>query len=133
MRNFETFAKEFADEIDGRYQEYDNDNIIIIVPLKDDRFQAVIGKHTIHNKTQRHVINIKSNICACTENIPYYEVLQSNSEYPYARFVIEDEMLKVEATEFEDHIDEPQIKEMILEVANLADEWEYKITGSDVQ
>jgi len=133
MRNFETLAKEFAEEIDGRFQEYDDNNVIVIVPLKDNRFQAVIGQHTIHKKTQRHVINIKSNICACTENIPYYEVLQTNSEYPYARFIIEDDILKVEATEFEDHIDESQVKEMIIEVANLADEWEFKITGQDIQ
>lgn len=132
MINFKEFAQKFSDEIDGRYTEYDENQSIIIMPLKDGRFQAVTGDHIIHKATGRDVIYVRSKICSISEDIPFREVLKTNSEYPYARFVIEDDFLKVEATEFMDHLDEQQIKEMMYEVANLADEWEFKITGKDV-
>lgn len=131
--DFKNFVKHFSEEIDGRYTEYDENQSVIIIPLKDGRFQAVTGHKAHHPPSGRDIIHIKSKICKTSEEIPYVDILQANSDYPYARFVIEDDFLKVEAIEFTDHLDETQIKEMMYEVANLADEWEYKITGEDVQ
>jgi len=132
MTHFKTFCKNFAKEIDGQYQEYDENQAVVIVPLADGRFQAITGHLTVHSTTEMDMVTIKSKISEISTDIPYEDLLKANSEYPYARFVIEGEHLKVEASAFLEHLSEDQIKEMMLEVAKLADDWEKEITGKDI-
>jgi hypothetical protein len=132
MTDFKSFCKNFADEIDGQYQEYDETQSVVVVPLKDGRFQAVTGHLSRHVNNESDVVTVKSKVCNLNTDIPYEEMLKENLEYPYGRFVIEGEFLKVEASAFLEHITEGQIKEMMLEVAQLADIWENRITGKDI-
>ena len=46
--------------------------------------------------------------------------------------MIVDGYLRVESSSFTDSVSEEVLKEMILEVAELGDEWELKITGQDI-
>jgi hypothetical protein len=46
--------------------------------------------------------------------------------------VIDDGYLRVEASAFMDNVNESRVKEMIQEAGNLADQWEFKITGKDI-
>lgn len=132
MTHFKTFCKNFAKEINGQYQEYDENQAVVIVPLEEGRFQAITGHLTVHSMTEMDMVTIKSKISEVNGDIPYEDLLRANSEYPYARFVIEGEHLKVEAGAFLEHLSEDQIKEMMLEVAKLADDWEKEITGKDI-
>jgi len=55
-----------------------------------------------------------------------------NAKTCYARFVIIDDYVRVEGSTFLESVTESGIKEIIDEVANMADAWELKLTGMDV-
>jgi hypothetical protein len=59
-------------------------------------------------------------------------LLEQTAFFNYARFVIRENYLQVEAVSGYDNAVEDEIKEMIQEVANLADQYEMKLTGADV-
>ncbi|MFT6867410.1 MAG: hypothetical protein ACJA08_002252, partial [Cyclobacteriaceae bacterium] len=104
---------------------------VFIVPLKDERFQTVIARVIDHPKFNKEVVKITSKICFVTEAINYQLVLEGSAEFVHTRFIVEEELLKAEASFFYDSASESIMKEMILEVANISDDWEFKITGKD--
>ncbi len=130
--NFKKFSKKYAQEIGGQFREYDENRSVIIVPLKDGRFQTITGHVVLNEDYDREVVQIKTKVCGLNENIPYAEILAASSNLPYSKFVTEDEFLKVEASNFLVNLTDDMVKEMIMEVANVADSWEFKITGKDI-
>jgi hypothetical protein len=126
--NLNEFMKAYAEEIDGSYSEYDDERSVIIVPLKDDRFQTVIAE-ILPNE---HLINISSKVCSSDDNVNIRELLQENHEIPFCKFALSKEFLNVEANFNTDNIDQALLKKVILDVAHLADKWEFKITGKDI-
>ena len=130
--DFRKFSQKYAQEVGGQFREYDDARSVIIIPIGEGRFQTVIG-HVTHNEDyQRDVIQIKSKVCELKEDIPYEDLLEASMDFPYTKFIVEDEFLKVEATTFLVNLTEDMIKEMILEVANISDDWEFRITGKDI-
>lgn len=130
--NYKKFAQKYAEEINGDFREYDEQQSVIVIQLPDERFQAVQGRVFRHEKYDKEVIQLKSTVCEIEENINYAEVLQTSGEYVYSRFIVSDNLLQVEASAFMDQVNESRIKEMIQEAGNLADEWEFRITGKDI-
>ena len=59
-------------------------------------------------------------------------LLEQTAFFNYCRFVINQNYLQVEAVASFDNLTEETIKEMLQEVANLADQYEMKLTGSDI-
>lgn len=130
--NLNSFMETYAREIDGQYSEY-NDNInIIIVPLLDERFQTVFGEVKKYNRYNKDVIAFSSKVCEFEDKIDLKALLSENAHFCHSKFSIVDEYVQVEATFFTDNISEETLKEAIQEVANLADEYEFKLTGADV-
>ena len=129
---FNEFMVRLADEIGGQYSEYDNSKSVIIVPLQDNRFQAVLGVVKYNDKFNKTAIEFSSKVCKFTEDIDVKELLLENAKTIYARFVIADGYLKVEGSAFLENINENGLKEILIEIANKADEWELKLTGLDV-
>ena len=129
---FNEFMVRLADEIGGQYSEYDNSKSVIIVPLQDNRFQAVLGVVKYNDKFNKTAIEFSSKVCKFTEDIDVKELLLENAKTIYARFVITDGYLKVEGSAFLENINENGLKEILIEIANKADEWELKLTGLDV-
>ena len=121
-----------ADEIGGQFSEYDTTKSVIIVPLHDNRFQAVLGVLKYNEKFNKTSIEYSSKVCKFTEDIDLKELLIENSKTIYARFVITEGYLKVEGSAFLENINENGLKEILIEIANKADEWELKLTGLDV-
>lgn len=130
--DFTAFSKTYAAEIGGDFREYDDTQSIIIIPLNDGRFQTVIGEITHHEKYNRDMVQIKSTVCAASETIPFEEILQESANYPYAKFFMEENHLKLGASTFLDDTSENTIKEMFSSIAQLADDWEFRITGKDI-
>ena len=130
--NFRKFSQKYAQEIGGQFREYDENQSVIIVPLKDGRFQTITGHITNHPDYDREVVQIKTKVCRLEENIPYNKVLEATTNLPYSKFVAEDEYLKVEASNFLVNLTDKMVKEMIQEVAQVADKWEFEITGKDI-
>jgi plasmid maintenance system antidote protein VapI len=59
-------------------------------------------------------------------------LLEQTAYFNYSRFVVKDSYLQVEAVASIIGITEETIKEMVQEVANLADQFELKLTGGDI-
>lgn len=130
--DFKSFSQKYAEEIGGEYREYDETRSVIIFPLDEGRFQTITGHIVLHPQYDREVVRIKTKVCSIDEDIPYRALLAESTNLPYAKFIVEDEFLKIEASSFVANLNEEMVKEMIIEVANVADSWEFKITGKDI-
>jgi hypothetical protein len=130
--DFKKFSEQFAQDINGSYTEYDERKSVFVIPLKDGRNQTVIACLEHFDEYDRDVVRVDSKICPLFSPIKYSEILAASTRFIHTRFIAEDDFLKAEASFFADHLDEETIKEMILEVASVADDWEEKITGKDV-
>ena len=131
MIDLNNFMQRFADEIGGQYSEYNKLKSVIIVPLVHNRFQAVLGAMR-KDEEDREGLEFTSKVCEYNEKIDLKELLKKNHAFTYAKFVIVEDIIKVEASTLSENTNENLLKEMIYEVANAADEWEYKLTGLDV-
>lgn len=130
--NFNAFMEKFADEIGGQFSEYDQSKSVIIVPLEENRFQAVLGVVKFNEKFNKTGIEFSSKVCPYSDDIDCKQLVIENAKTCYAKFVIVDDFIKVEGSTFVETIIEDGLKEIIREVAQLADEWELKLTGLDV-
>ena len=130
--NFNEFMERFAEEIDGQFSEYDQTKSVIIVPLEENRFQAVLGVIKYNEKFEKTGIEFSSKVCPFSDDIDCKQLIIENAKTCYAKFVIIDDFIKVEGSTFLETIKEEGLKEIIKEVAQLADEWELKLTGLDV-
>ncbi|UII26617.1 hypothetical protein LVD15_25530 [Fulvivirga maritima] len=126
------FMQTYADEIGGEYSEYDSKTSIIIVPLADDRFQTVLGKLKYSPRFDQLSIEFISKVCLYEAKMNLKGLLEENANLNHSRFVISDEYIHVEAASFVDSATEEILKEIIQEVANVADEYEFKLTGEDI-
>ena len=124
--------KKYAEQIGGQYTEYDPAQSIIIVPVPGGRYQTVLGTITHNNLYNRKLISFNSKICAVKPEIDYKMLLEQTAYFNYCRFVIKDNHLQVEAVASLVGLTEDTIKEMVQEAANLADQFEMKLTGMDI-
>lgn len=130
--NFNAFMEGYAEEIKGQFAKYDQSKSVIIVPLEENRFQAVLGVIKHNEKFNKIGLEFSSKVCPFSEDIDCKQLIIENAKTCYAKFVIVDDFIKVEGATFLENIMENGIKEIIQEVAHLADEWELKLTGLDV-
>ncbi len=130
--SFNEFMERFAEEIDGQFSEYDQSKSVIIVPLEENRFQAVLGVIKYNEKFKKTAIEFSSKVCPFSDDIDCKQLVIENAKTCYAKFVIVDDFIKVEGSTFLETIMEEGLKDIIKEVAQLADEWELKLTGLDV-
>jgi len=127
-----SFMKKYADEIGGQYSSYDTSHSIIVVPLAGGRFQSVIGTIKENALYSRNMVTFTSKIAIYSSNIPLKDLLVQSALFNYGRFIISDNYLQIEAVASLEGTPETTVKEMIQEVANLADQYEFKLTGADV-
>ncbi len=130
--NFNAFMERYALEIGGQFSEYDKNKSVIIVPLHDNRFQAVLGVVKHNERFDKIGVELSSKVCPFSDSFNLKELLEENAKTCYAKLVIVDDYIKVEGSTFVNNIKEEGIKEIIQEVANVADEWEYRLTGKDI-
>ena len=130
--DYQKFAKKYAAEIKGDFNEYDDSQSVIVIPLATERYQAVQGRVFRHEASGRQRLQLKSTICKADEKIDFRNLLAHSADFVYSRFIIDDGFLRIEASNFLDGLSEDRIKEMIQEAGNLADQWELKITGKDI-
>ena len=130
--DFNLFMESLADEIGGQFSEYDKSKSVIIVPLDDNRFQAVLGVMKFNEKFSKMGVEFSSKVCPYADDIDCKQLVMENAKSCYAKFVIVDDFVKVEGSAFLENIKPEGLKQIIQEVAQMADEWEYKLTGLDV-
>jgi hypothetical protein len=130
LRNF---MGRYAEEIGGQYNEYSPEHIIIIVPVSGGRAQTVLADVRHNELYNRKLISFTSKVCPAQPDMDYRSLLAQTNFLNYSRFVIQETYVQVQAVAAFDSVSESSIKEMIQEVANVADQFELKITGADVQ
>jgi len=127
-----SFMKRYADEIRGQYIEYTQSLSVIIVPVSGNRFQTVTGNIKQSTLYNRKVITFTSKVCPMKNDIDFKMLMEQTAFFNYCRFIIAENYLQVEAVSSLAGVEEGDIKEMLQEVANLADQYEMKIAGTDV-
>lgn len=130
--NLSNFMKSYAEEIRGQYIEYTNSLSVIIIPVSGNRFQTVMGNIKQSALYSRQVILFTSKVCPLNNSIDFKMLLEQTAYFNYCRFMIADNYLQVEAVSSLAGVNEQDIKEMLQEVANIADQYEMKIAGSDI-
>jgi hypothetical protein len=130
--NFSELMQRIADDMGGQFSEYDKYKSVVIVPLEGNRYQAVVGVLKYYEKINKTRIEFSSKVCQLSESIDLKELLMENAKTCYARFVIIDDYVRVEGSSFIESLNEGGLKEIIEEVAKMADAWELKLTGMDV-
>ena len=126
------FMKRYADEIRGQYIEYTQTLSVIIIPVSGNRFQTVMGTIKQSSLYNRKVIIFTSKVCPMNNTIDFKMLLEQTAFFNYCRFMISENYLQVEAVSSLTGVSDDDIKEMLQEVANIADQYEMKISGSDV-
>ena len=124
--------KQYADQIGGQFTDYDHIKSVIVVPLDKSRFQTVLATTQKSQVSGRDQTVVTSKVCEYKSNIDLKMLMEQNASFDYSKFVLEDGYVKVEASCLTSSASETQVKEMIQEVAQLADHYEYKLTGEDI-
>lgn len=124
--DFKTLMQDASKLIDGTYSEYDDVTTVVIVPVDDHRFQTVFA----HDEGGD---GIKFNTKAVDplEDLPYKEVLDDNSKHKFARLELENGILYVTARALPGSSPDG-VARMLKDVGAVADAWEHKLTGQDV-
>jgi len=128
--NLSVTMEKIAEEIDGKFLEYSAENTIITVPVGRYRYQNVTGYLIKRNNVK--VVEFMSRICELSTTIDHKAMLELNQELFYSKVVIHEGYLKVAAAALFEHCTEELIKDMILEVAKVADELEHELVGADI-
>jgi hypothetical protein len=124
--------KQYADQIGGQFTDYDHIKSVIVVPLDKSRFQTVLATTQKSLVSGRDQAVFTSKVCEYKNTIDLKMLMEQNANFDYSKFVLEDGYVKVEASCLTSSVNETQLKEMIQEVAQLADHYEYKLTGQDI-
>ncbi|HEY0770892.1 MAG TPA: hypothetical protein VGD31_11210, partial [Sphingobacteriaceae bacterium] len=124
-------VKQYADQIGGQFTDYDHSKSVIVVPLDRSRFQTVLAVTQKSPVSGRDQAVFTSKVCEYNSSIDLKMLMEQNASFDYSKFVVEDGYLKVEASCLPSTASEAQVKEMIQEVAQLADHYEYRLTGQD--
>lgn len=126
------YVEQYAEQIGGQYTDYDHTKSVLVVPINGSRFQTVLVLTQPSPVSRRDRALFASKVCAFSSTLDLRNLLEQNANFDYSKFVLEDGFLKIEASCLADHVTEDQVKEMIQEVAQLADHYELKITGKDI-
>jgi len=126
------FVAEYAEQIGGQFTDYDHEKSVIVVPIDGSRYQTVLVIEQKSPVSGRNQVLFTSKVCEFHDNLDLKVLLEQNANFDYSKFMIEDDFLKVESSCLANSVSKEQVKEMIQEVAQLADHYEYKLTGKDI-
>jgi hypothetical protein len=127
-----TIVQQYAEEIGGTFTEYDHTKSIIVVPLKDSRFQTVMSVLEKSSVSDKMRLIFSSKVSDTSDQVNARELLEQNGKFDFSKFVLDEGQLKVEASCLADSASADEVKYMIQEVAQLADQFEFRLTGRDV-
>jgi len=125
-------VQQYADEIGGQFTDYDHTKSVLVIPIDDHRFQTVLSITQKSQVSGREQALFTSKVCEINGNMDFKNLLEQHAKFDYSKFILEDGYLKVEASCLAETVTEEQVKEMIQEVAQLADHYELKLTGQDI-
>lgn len=125
-------VKKYMEEIGGQFTDYDTTKAIMVVPLNKSRFHTIILTLEKNSNTGTQHALFTTKVCEYVASISLRELLEQNANTNYSKFILEDGQIKVEAAIPVEGITSDEVKYIIQEVANLADSYEFKLTGKDI-
>lgn len=125
-------VQQYAEQIGGQFTDYDHSKSVIVVPIDGTRYQTVLAMRQKSPVSGKDQAIFSSKICEFKLDLNPEDLLKQNGKFDYSKFVVEDGYLKVEASCLAGSANESQVREMLQEVAQLADHYEMKFTGQDV-
>jgi hypothetical protein len=126
------YVQQYAEQIGGQFTDYDHSKSVVVVPLTGSRYQTVLATKQKSPVSGRDQAVFSSKVCEAKVDLNLEDLLKQNGRFDYSKFVLEDGFLKVEASCLTSTASEGQLKEMLQEVAQLADHFEMKLTGKDI-
>ncbi len=126
------YLQQYAEKIGGQFTDYDNSKAVVVIPINGSRYQTVLAVKQISRVSGRDQATFTSKVCEFKSTLDLKALLEQNADFDYSKFVLEEGYLKVEASCLTSTASEDQVKEMIQEVAKLADQYEMKLTGKDI-
>lgn len=130
--NLMNYVQQYAEQIGGQYTDYDHSKSVVVVPINGSRYQTVLAMTQTSPVSGRDQATFTSKVCEYTTKLDLKQLMEQNARFDYSKFVLDDGYLKVEASCLTSSVSQDQIREMIQEVAQLADHYELKLTGKDV-
>ena len=130
--NLLSTVKQHADQIGWQFTDYDNTKTVIVVSIDAHRFQTVLAMTQKSRVSGREQALFSSKVCEYTTALDLKNLMEQSASFDFSKFIIEDNFLKIEASCLVDSATQDQLKEMIQEVAQLADHYELKLTGQDI-
>jgi len=130
--NIMSYVQQYADQIGGDFTDYDHAKSVVVVPIGGSRYQTVLAITQKSPVSGRDQAIFASKVCEYSDDLDLKVLLEQNANFDYSKFVLEDGFLKVEASCLASTASEDQVREMIQEVAQLADHYELRLTGQDV-
>lgn len=130
--NIMSYVQQYAEQIGGQYTDYDHKKSVVVVPINGSRFQTVLAITQISAVSGRDQALFTSKVCEYSSSLDLKNLLEQNASFDYSKFVLDEGYLKIEASCLASTVSQDQIKEMIQEVAQLADHYELKLTGRDI-
>lgn len=133
IEDLSKFMKKVAEEIEAKFLEYDQERSVVICPVKGGRIQTVYGTIKSGDKySGKTGIEFTSKVCKLEDVTNPMELIDSQSENCHAKFVIYNNEVWVESCAYMESATEGTLREMVLETAQIADTWEMKLTGLDI-
>jgi hypothetical protein len=130
--NLTSYIQQSADQIGGQYTDYDHTKSVVVVPIDGTRFQTVLAVTQTSAVSGRDQATFTSKVCLFDTKLDLKSLMEQNARFDYSKFVLHDGFLKVEASCLTSSVSQEQVKEMIQEVAQLADQYELQLTGRDL-
>jgi len=130
--NIMNYVQQYAEQIGGQFTDYDHKKSVVVVPINGSRFQTVLAITQVSAVSGRDQALFTSKVCEYSSSLDLKNLLEQNASFDYSKFVLDEGYLKVEASCLAASVSQDQIKEMIQEVAQLADHYELKLTGKDI-
>jgi hypothetical protein len=127
-----SYLQQYAEQIGGQFTDYDNRKSVVVIPINESRFQTVLAVTQTSPVSGKDQAIFTSKVCAFSSNLDLKALLERNADFDYSKFVLEEGYLKVEASCLTSIASQDQVREMIQEVAKLADQYELKLTGRDI-
>ncbi|WP_276374397.1 hypothetical protein [Chryseolinea sp. H1M3-3] len=126
------YLEQYAQQIGGQFTDYDSGKSVVVIPISGSRYQTVLAVKQTSPVSGRDQAIFTSKVCEYTPALDLKALLEKNADFDYSKFVLVEGYLKVEASCLTSTASQDQVKEMVQEVAKLADFYELKLTGKDI-
>ena len=125
-------AQSFGTAHQIAYTRLSDTEIVLDSPVPGRRNQQVLIESVTNTLYNRKMVRVSSVVCPVSGQEDLSMLLEQSAYFNYCRFAIRNNKIVVEAVTRADEAVSGLVDEIIMEVANLADQYELKLTRRDL-